>query len=116
MKYLVTGLCMLIISTVGYTHNGEDPSRDLKKKRSYILQYQKDFQVASNKTEKIKSIKRQLSTLRSTVLLLRNSLAKENSSIRANLSSHDLNYFVEIKNSLKDMQELLDQLEEAVEG
>ncbi|NIB39741.1 hypothetical protein HBA55_09110 [Pseudomaricurvus alkylphenolicus] len=116
MKYLVTTMCMLFISMTVYAHNGEDPARDLEKKRSYILQYQKDFQVASSKTEKIKSIKRQVSTLRSTVLLLRNSLAKENSSVRASLSKHDLDYLAAMKNSLRDMQELLDQLEETVEG
>ena len=88
----------------------------LRKKRSYIHQYQKEFEVASNKTEKIKSIKRQVITLRSTVLLLRNSLAKENSSIRASLSRHDLDYLAAMKNSLKDMQELLDQLEDTIEG
>ena len=107
---------MLFMSMTVHAHNGEDPARDLEKKRSYILQYQKDFQVASSKTEKIKSIKRQVSTLRSTVLLLRNSLAKENSSVRAGLSRHDLDYLAAMKNSLKDMQELLDQLEETVEG
>ncbi len=116
MKYLVTTICMLIISTAGHAHNGEDPARDLEKKRSYVLQYQKDFQVASSKSEKIKSIKRQVSTLRSTVLLLRNSLAKENSSVRASLSKHDLDYLAAMKNSLKDMQELLDQLEDTIEG
>ena len=116
MKYLVTTMCMLFISMTVHAHNGEDPARDLQKKRSYILQYQKEFQVASSKTEKIKSIKRQVSTLRSTVLLLRNSLAKENSSVRASLSRHDLDYLVAMKNSLKDMQELLDQLEQTVEG
>ncbi len=116
MKFLVVVLCTLIISAAGHAHNGEDPARDFEKKRSYILQYQKEFEVASNKTEKIKSIKRQVITLRSTVLLLRNSLAKENSSIRASLSRHDLDYLAAMKNSLKDMQELLDQLEETVNG
>ena len=56
-----------------------------------------------------------MSTLQSTNLLLRNSLAKENRSVRSDLSKYDLDYLAAIKNSLKDMQKLLKQLEAAVE-
>ena len=99
-----------------YSHSGENPSRELAKKRAYLLQYQKDYEAASTKKEKIKNVKKQVSNLKSTILLLRNSLAEENNTVRASLSKHDMDYLSAMKNSLKDMQELLDQLEDTVEG
>jgi len=116
MKYFITTLFLLSITTISHAHNGQDPARDLEKKRSYLLKYQKSYQHASSNDERISNIKKQISNLKSTVLLLRNTLAKENSSVRASLSDHDLDYLRAMKNSLQDMQELLKQLEETVES
>lgn len=116
MKTIYLSLVLLFLSGTVNAHSGEDPVREVAKKRSYVLQYQKEYQTASSKAEKISNIKKQVSTLQSTILLLRNSLVKENSSIRADISKYDLDYLTAMKNSLKDMQKLLKQLETAIEN
>ena len=115
MKSIYLSVAILFISATAAAHNGEDPAREIIKKRSYVLQYQKEYQAASSREEKIANIKKQVSTLKSTILLLRNSLVKENSSIRSDLSKYDLDYLVAMKNSLKDIQKLLKQLDAAIE-
>tara|TARA_R110001592_G_scaffold363291_1_gene683325 strand:- start:202 stop:588 length:387 start_codon:yes stop_codon:yes gene_type:complete len=115
MKTIYLSIALLFLSGTVSAHNGEDPARKIAKKRSYVLQYQKEYQSASNRVEKISNIKKQVSTLQSTILLLRNSLVKENSSMRADISKYDLDYLVIMKNSLNDMQKLLKQLDAAIE-
>jgi hypothetical protein len=97
-------------------HNGEDPAAEVVKKRSYVLKYQKEYHVGTSKAERIRNIKQQVSTLQSIILLLRNSLVRENSSVRADFSKYDLDYLAAMKNSLKDMQRLLKQLEATIEN
>jgi hypothetical protein len=116
MKTIYLSLVLLFLSGTVNAHSGEDPAKEVAKKRSYVLQYQKEYQAASSKVEKISNIKKQISTLQSTILLLRNSLVKENSSICADISKYDLDYLVAMKNSLKDMQKLLKQLEAVIEN
>lgn len=115
MKSIYLSVAILFFSATAAAHNGEDPAREITKKRSYVLQYQKEYQAASSREEKIANIKKQVSTLKSTILLLRNSLVKENNSIRSDLSKYDLDYLVAMKNSLKDIQNLLKQLDAAIE-
>ncbi|UVW35744.1 hypothetical protein NYF23_03805 [SAR92 clade bacterium H455] len=115
MKTIYLSMALLFLSTTVSAHSGADPVREVAKKRSYVLQYQKDYQTATSREEKISNIKKQVSTLQSTVLLLRNSLVKENSSIRSDLSRFDLDYLKAMKNSLKDMQKLLKQLDAVIE-
>ncbi len=115
MKSIYFLIVLLFLSATASAHNGEDPAREIAKKRSYVLQYQKDYQTAPSREEKISNIKKQVSTLQSSTLLLRNSLVKENSSIRSDLSKYDLDYLVAMKNSLKDIQKLLKQLDAAIE-
>lgn len=115
MKTIYLSLVLLFLSGTVNGHSGEDSAKEVAKKRSYVLQYQKEYQTASSKAEKISNIKKQVSTLQSTILLLRNSLVKENSSIRADISKHDLDYLAAMKNSLKDIQKLLKQLEAVIE-
>jgi len=116
MKTIFPALAILLLSATVDAHNGEDPAAEVVKKRSYVLKYQKEYLAATSKDEKIRNIKKQMSTLQSIILLLRNSLVKENSSIRAEFGKYDLDYLAAIKNSLKDMQKLLKQLEAAVEN
>ena len=115
MKTIYFLIALLFLPTTVSAHSGDDPAREVAKKRSYVLQYQKDYQTAPSREEKISNIKKQVSTLESTVLLLRNSLVKENSSIRSDLSKYNLDYLAAMKNSLKDMQKLLKQLDTAIE-
>ncbi|WP_339672756.1 hypothetical protein [Dasania marina] len=115
MKVIYLSLVLLFISAMVNAHGGKDPAAEVAKKRSYVLQYQKEYQSISSQEEKISNIKKQVSTLQSTIILLRNSLIKENSSIRSDLSKYDLNYFAVMKNSLSDMQTLLKQLDMAIE-
>lgn len=115
MKYFFPTLTLLFLSVTASAHNGEDPAAEVAKKRSYILQYQKDYKIAESKEEKISNIRKQVSALLSTVLLLNNSLVKENSSIRANMSKYDINYLAAMKNSLKDTQNLLKQVEAIID-
>ena len=116
MKTILPALAILLLSATVDAHSGKDPAVEVAKKRSYVLQYQKEYEAAISKEEKIRNIKKQVSTLQSTVLLLRNSLIKENSSLRADFSRHDLDYLAVMKSSLKDMQKLLKQLEATVEN
>jgi len=116
MKTIFPAIAVLFLSMTASAHNGEDPAAEVVKKRSYVLQYQKEYPAATSQEERIRNIKKQVSTLQSTILLLRNSLIKENRSVRSDLSKYDLDYLVAIKNSLKDMQKLLKQLEAAVDS
>ena len=116
MKPIYLAIAIFCLSATASAHNGEDPAAEVVKKRFYVLKYQKEYQYATSKEERIRNIKRQVSTLQSTNLLLRNSLVKENRAVRAELSKYNLDYLTAIKNSLKDMRKLLRQLEVAVES
>lgn len=116
MKTIFPAIAVLFLSMTASAHNGEDPAAEVVKKRFYVLQYQKEYPAATSQEERIRNIKKQVSTLQSTILLLRNSLVKENRSVRSDLSKYDLDYLAAIKNSLKDMQKLLKQLEAAVDS
>jgi len=116
MKYIYLAIAIFCLSATASAHNGEDPAAEVVKKRSYVLKYQKEYQHTTSKEERIRNIKKQVSTLQSINLLLRNSLVKENRSVRADLGKYNLDYLAAIKNSLKDMQKLLKQLEAAVES
>lgn len=116
MKSIYLAIAISCLSAMANAHNGEDPAAEVVKKRSYVLKYQKEYQAATSQEERIRNIKKQVSTLQSTNLLLRNSLVKESRAVRANLSKYNLDYLAAIKNSLKDMRKLLKQLEAAVES
>ena len=116
MKYICLTMALLFLSATVSAHKGEDPAAEVVKKRSYVLQYQKEYQSATSKEERIRNIKKQVSTLQSTILLLRNSLVKENSSVCTGINRYDLDYLSAMKNSLKDIQKLLKQIEEAIDS
>jgi hypothetical protein len=116
MKSIYLAIAIFCLSAMASAHNGEDPAAEVVKKRSYVLKYQKEYQTATSQEERIRNIKKQVSTLQSTNLLLRNSLVKESRAVRADLSKYNLDYLAAIKNSLKDMRKLLKQLEAAVES
>jgi len=116
MKFVYPALLVLLFLPLTLSaHSGADPAAEVAKKRSYVLRYQQDYLSAASKKEKISNIKKQISTLQSTTLLFRNSLSKENSSIRSEFSSYEIDYLAVMKNSLKDLQKLLRKFDAIVE-
>jgi len=115
MKNVVLTTILLIVSTATNAHSGENPALQLEKKRSYILQYQKEYQTTATQEEKIANLHKQLRTLQSTIVLLRSSLASENSSFVGNRDEFGLNYFAALSDSLKDTRQLLKQLEDVMD-
>jgi hypothetical protein len=116
MNTIFPVLMLLLIQTSVNAHSGKDPADEIAKKRSYVLQYQKDYQMAGSQEERITNIKKQVSSLQTTVLILRRALVKENAPVVKSFSNHDLNYLAAMKNSLKDMKILMEQIEEISEG
>ena len=110
---LVVGL--LFTPSLSIAHSGADPAKELAKKRRYLLQYQHEFNVQKTDEARIQNLRNQISNLQGTVLLLRNSLVKENKLIRKTINEQEINYLLAMKNSLKEMKVTLQQFEEMLD-
>lgn len=111
MNQLLLAFILSVVTPLALSHSGEDPSRELGKKRSYIHKAQQEFKKADSQKQRLSNLKKQITNLQGTVLILKNTLAKENSAFRTAVSQHGVDYLAELKTSLKDMDRLLDQIE-----
>jgi len=103
------------LPNISYAHNGSDPVKELEKKRRYLGQYQQEFTVTNTDVDRIRILRKQISNLQGTVLLLRNTLVKERKIIREQVSKQKIDYLLAMKSSLKEMETTLLQFEEMME-
>ena len=54
MKTIFPAIAVLFLSMTASAHNGEDPAAEVVKKRSYVLQYQKEYPAATSQEERIR--------------------------------------------------------------
>ena len=93
-----------------FAHSGEDPNRQLEKNIKKIYENQKDFNSENSAAKRQENLESQLSSLRSRLLLLRNELVSDTSTVRCLKNKSEIDYFKELERSLKSTQRLLKQL------
>lgn len=115
IKLLAATLILSCFSGNIFAHSGEDPNRKLAKHLDQINEYQKDFNSESDAIKRKKNLESQLGSLRSRLLVLRNELVSNTSTVKCLKKQSEIDYFKELERTLKSSQRLLKQMETHLE-
>lgn len=113
-KYIFL-LAVLLSPLSVFAHDGSEPIQEISKNKKIISKIQIEFDSLSSKSDKRRSILRQINFLRKRILTLRNLMASEYPHLSEEMSKYKLDYMAELDRSLEFLRITLNQLEETVE-